>query len=142
MPKDPQHSWTLDETGMLETLRLLLSSEIEIEQQEISELNRIQVPEEILHVHGYAPPKKAEGTICLIYKNVNGFCNQLSRNKKVNRAKEIHDDLEVDIAVYCEHKLNMKHKKNGNGFNRLFKGGEAVVQSIVAHNIHENIGRV
>jgi hypothetical protein len=34
----------------------------------------------------------------------------------------------------------MMYKKNGNGFNQLFKGGEAAVQSIVAHNIHKNIG--
>ena len=87
----------------------------------------IQVPEEILQVHGYAPPKKAEGTVRLIYENVNGFCNRLSGNEKLNRVREIHDDLEVDIAAYCEHKLNMKHKKNGNGFNQLFKGGEAAV---------------
>jgi hypothetical protein len=36
----------------------------------------------------------------------------------------------------------MKHKKNSNGFSQLFKGGKAAVQSIVAHNVHENIGRV
>ncbi len=36
----------------------------------------------------------------------------------------------------------MKHKKNINGFNRLFKGGEAAIQTIVAHNVHENIGQV
>jgi hypothetical protein len=101
MPKDPQHSWPIDETGTLETSRLLKSSEIEMEQQEISEVNRIQVPEEMLQVHGYVPPKKAEGTVCLIYENVNGFCNRLSGNEKVDRAKEIHDDFKVDIAAYC-----------------------------------------
>jgi hypothetical protein len=36
--------------------------------------------------------------------------------------------------------LNMRHKKYSNGFNQLFKGGEATVKSIVAHNVHENIG--
>jgi hypothetical protein len=36
----------------------------------------------------------------------------------------------------------MKHNKNCNGFGHLFKGGEAAVQSIVAHNIHKNIGRI
>jgi hypothetical protein len=96
----------------------------------------------MLQVHGYAPPKKAEGTVRLIYENVNGFCNRLCVNEKVERAKEIHDELEVDIAAYCEHKLNMKHRTNVNGFNRLFKGGEAAIHSIVSHNVHENIGRV
>ena len=55
--------------------------------------------------------------------------------------KELHDELEVDMAAYFEHKFNMKHKKSVNEFNQLFKGGEAVIQSIVAHNVHENIGR-
>jgi hypothetical protein len=54
--------------------------------------------------------------------------------------KELHEELEVDMAACCEHKLNMKHKKNVNGFNQLFKGGEAVIQPIIAHNVHENIG--
>jgi hypothetical protein len=81
-----------------------------------------------------------EGTVCLIYENVNGYCNRMSNNEKVERSKELHDKLEVDIAAYCKHKLNMKHKKNGNSFNQLFKGGEAVIQSIIAHNMHENIG--
>jgi hypothetical protein len=115
MPKDPQHSWILNETRMLETLRTPLSSEIKTKQQEISESNSIQVPEEFLQVHGYAPPKKAEGTVRLIYENVNGISNQLSGNEKVNRAREIHDDLEVNIAAYCEHELNMKHKKIATG---------------------------
>lgn len=96
----------------------------ETEQQEIQEIRNITVPDEVLHVHGYAPPKKADGTVRLIYENVNGFQNRLSGNEKVERAKEIHDELEVDIVAYCEHQLNMKHKKNSNGFNCLFKGGK------------------
>jgi hypothetical protein len=36
----------------------------------------------------------------------------------------------------------MRHKKNCNGFNTLFKDGEADIRSIVAHNVHKNIGRV
>ncbi len=29
-----------------------------------------------------------------------------------------------------------------NGFNQLYKGGEVAIQSVVAHNIHKNIGKV
>jgi hypothetical protein len=36
----------------------------------------------------------------------------------------------------------MKHKSNSIGFSRLFGGGEADASSIVAHNVHGNIGRV
>jgi hypothetical protein len=50
--------------------------------------------------------------------------------------------LEVDIAAYCKHWLNMRGKHNINGFNQLFQGGKAAVQSVVAHNIHKIIGRL
>ncbi len=58
---------------------------------------------------------------------MNGLSNHLCGNKKVDGMKELHDELEVDMAPYCEHKLNMKHKKNLNGFKGLFKGGEAAI---------------
>jgi hypothetical protein len=54
----------------------------------------------------------------------------------------IHDDLEVNLATYCKHKINTKHKRNVNSFNQLFKGGGSVIQSITAHNVHENVGWV
>jgi hypothetical protein len=63
IPEIPQHSWTLDETGTLDTSRLLLGSEKETEQQEIKEIYGVQVPKKILQVHRFAPPKKAEGTV-------------------------------------------------------------------------------
>jgi hypothetical protein len=137
-----QHAWAIDETGMLETTWLDICNESEIVDQEIKEINAIAVPEDLLQIHGYAPPQKSKGTVRLVYKNVNGFNNQLCGNQKVERSKEIHDELEVDVAAYCKHMLNMRHKKNGNGFNQLFKGGEAAVQSIVAHNVHKNVGKV
>ncbi len=96
----------------------------------------------MLQVHRYAPPIKAEGPIRLIYKNVNGISNNMCNNKKLERMREIHNKLEVDIAAYSKHELNMKNKKNCNRSNQLFKGGEAVVQSDVAHNVHENFGKV
>jgi hypothetical protein len=138
--KAPTHAWSIDDTGTLDTTGLASCSDIDVLEQEIREINSITIPEEVLQVHGYAPPKKAEGTVCLVYENVNGVSNSLCGNKKVDRMKELHDELEVDKSAYCEHKLNMKHKKNVNGFNLLFKGGDTVIQSIAAHNVHENIG--
>jgi hypothetical protein len=60
----------------------------------------------------------------------------------LEKAKEIHDELEEDIAAYNEHWLKLCHHLNGNGFNQMFKGGEAAIQSIKACNTHENIGRI
>ncbi len=36
----------------------------------------------------------------------------------------------------------MKNKNNCNRFNQLFKGGEEVVHSVVAHNVHKIFGKV
>jgi hypothetical protein len=117
--KDLGHTWTIDETGTLETSGLGMCDS-EVEQLENREVNKITAPEEVLQVHGFAPPRKAEGTVRLIYKNVNGFSNQLCENKKVERARQIHDELEVDLVAYCEHQLNMRHRRNVNGINQLF----------------------
>ncbi len=51
---------------------------------------------------------KPEGVIRLIYENANGISNKLCNNEKVEKAKELHDDLEVDIVAYNEHRLNMQ----------------------------------
>ncbi len=120
------HAWSIDDTGMLDTTGLASSSDIGALEQEIREFNSITIQEEVLQVHSWAPPNKAEGIVCLVYENVNGLSNRLCGNKKVDRMKELHDKP-VDIAAYCKHKLNMKHKKNVNGLNQLFKGGEAAI---------------
>ncbi len=100
------------------------------------------ISEEVLQVHGVAPPSKGKGVVRLIYENMNGLSNKLSNNDKVDKAKEIHDDLEVDIVAYNKHRLNMHDRRNVNRLNQLFKGGKEALQSVVAHNVHENIGRV
>jgi hypothetical protein len=78
----------------------------------------------------------------LIYENINGLNTHLSDNETVERMDEIQDELEINIMAYCEHKINFKHKRNVNGFNQLFKGGEAPIQSNAANNVHENVGRI
>jgi hypothetical protein len=60
----------------------------------------------------------------------------------LEKAKEIHDELEVDIVTCNEHWLNLCHHLNVNGLNQMLKGGEAAIQSITDHNIHENIGHI
>jgi hypothetical protein len=60
----------------------------------------------------------------------------------LEKAKEVHDKVEVDITAYNEHQLKLHHHLNVNGFNQIFKGAEEAIQSITAHNTHENIGRI
>ena len=112
-----------------------------IEQQEKNRVRELGLLDEVLRVHGVAPASKGEGSIQLIYENMNRISNRKSDNDKLEKAKEIHDELEIDIAVYNEHRLNLCHRFNVNGFTQMFKGGEAVVQSVMAHNTHANVGR-
>jgi hypothetical protein len=135
-------SWSLDKTGTINTSGLTFYGENDAEQQEIRETLNIPVPDEVLQVHGYAPLTKAEGTVRLIYENVNRINNRMCNTEKLEKKREIHNELEVDIAAYRKHQLNMKNKNNCNGFNQLFKGGEEVVHSVVTHNVHENFGKV
>ncbi len=60
----------------------------------------------------------------------------------MEKAKKVHDKLEIDIAAYNKHRLNMQDRWNVNGFNQLFKGGKADIQSVVAHNVQEDLGCV
>jgi hypothetical protein len=94
-----------------------------IKQQQINKVKELGIPDEVQQIHRVLPGSKGEGIIHLIYENVNRINNKLFYNKKVQKAKEIHDNLEVDIVAYNEHRLNMRHRLNVNGFNQLFRWG-------------------
>jgi hypothetical protein len=138
-------SWALDKTGTVDLFLLLNGTEVNeqvvlVGLQEKSRVEKLGILDEVLKVHGVAPASKGGGIIHLIYKNANGFSNRLSDNEKVEKAKEVHDELNVDIAAYCKYWLNMRNRHNVNSFNQLFKGEKTSIQSVVAHDTHKNIG--
>jgi hypothetical protein len=140
-------SWALDATGMVNSSLLLNGTEANeqamlVELQKKGWVEELGILNEVLKIHGVAPASKGEGIISMMYENANGISNRLSDNKKFKKATEIHDELEVIIAAYCKHWLNMRDRHNINGYNKLFKGSKAAVQSVVAHIIHKNTGRV
>ena len=100
------------------------------------------IDEDLLRVHGKPPGKKEEGMTRLLYENANSISNILAGNEKVEKTKELIDELEADLVAYNEHRMNLKHKANQNGFNQLFRGGESDICSVAGHNVHENVGRV
>jgi hypothetical protein len=141
----------IDKTGTVETAGLTDSdSEEEVESEEgftvkVKEfLEASGVRDELLQVHGVAPGTKLEGVIRLIYENLNGLNARMSDNEKLDKARELIDDLEADIVCYNEHRLNLMHKDNKSGFSQLFRGGKSEIRSIAAHNKHEgkDVGRV
>jgi hypothetical protein len=73
----------------------------------------------------------------LLYENPDGFNTRLSNNAKLDKSKELIDDLEADIVAFSEHRINLQHKDNRNGLSQMFCGGEAEIRSISAHNSHE-----
>ncbi len=63
-----ERDWSIDKIGTLDTSGLDICKENDILQQEISELNAIPVLEEVLQIHGFTSPKKAEGNVSLFMK--------------------------------------------------------------------------
>lgn len=83
------------------------------------------------------PGSKQEGTVRLLYENLNGILSMISGNDKLGKAEALIHELEADIVCYNEHRLNLPHKHNKNGFSQMFRGGEAEIRSTAAHNVHE-----
>ena len=74
-----------------------------------------------------APGKKPEGFTRFIYENSNGSNSRIGGNEKLDKAKEIIDELEANIVSHSEHRLNSRHKENWNGMSQMFRGGEAEI---------------
>ena len=104
-------------------------------QKEIAEA--AGVVDEILQAHGVPPASKQTGVVRLMYENLNGINNRIAKNKKLEKARGLIDDLEADVVCFNEHRLNLRHKQNKNGFAQMFNGGETEVRAVAAHNVHE-----
>ena len=61
------------------------------EQREMKEIKG--VTDELLKVHGIAPGKKGEGETRVIYENPNGFNSRITCNEKLEKDKEIIDEM-------------------------------------------------
>ena len=53
----------------------------------------MDIAEELLRVHGIAPEKKPEVVTRIIYENANSFNTRISGNEKIEKAKEMIDEL-------------------------------------------------
>ena len=95
----------------------------------------------MLKIHGVAPGNKAEGVTRLGMENMNGMPNHINGNEKLEKSKELVDELELDVLAATEHKGNLAHKDNRNGFRQMYQGGEAEIRTQMAHNVHENVAR-
>jgi hypothetical protein len=100
------------------------------------------VSEYLLEVHRLAPGRKGDGVTRLMYENLNGLQSTFSnKNKKLEKARQVIDDLQANIVCYNEHQQNLLHKSNRNGFWQMFNGGETDLRAIVSHNKNEEAGK-
>jgi hypothetical protein len=92
----------VDETGTVSTEGLTDSDSESIGRgAEFAETEEIRgVSDELLEVHGTVPAQKPEGATRLIYENSNGFNSRISNNDKLDKAKQVIDDLEPDIVAF------------------------------------------
>jgi hypothetical protein len=95
------------------------------------------VQEGLLQIHGSAPNTKQGGIFWTMSKNYNGFNNRIRGNKKIAKALDIKEDLDIDCLMYCEHRINFRHKDNKNNLKQMFQW-ELACTAISAHNIHKN----
>jgi hypothetical protein len=134
----------IDETGTIateglthdESVDTTTTSNTEAAREEADVLSLLS--DELLRIHGVMPGSKQEGTVRLLYENLNGILSMISGNDKLEKAKQLILELEADIVCYNEHRLNLRNKHNKNGFSQMFRGGEAEIRSIAAHNVHES----
>jgi hypothetical protein len=101
------------------------------------------VKEGLLQIHGLAPNTKQQGIFRIMGENCNGLNNRIVGNKKIAKALDIKEELDVNCLLYCEHRLNFKHKENTNNLKQMFQQ-EFACTAVSAHNVHEGkiAGRV
>ncbi len=115
-------------------------SRVDVEEQLKKEIRGVS--EYLLEVHGLPPGRKGDGVTRLIHENLNGLQSAiLSKNGKLEKARWVIDDLQVDIVCYNEHQQNLWHKSNRNGFLQMFNGGKTELWAIASHNRNKDIGK-
>jgi hypothetical protein len=100
------------------------------------------VSDYLLEVHGVPPGQKGEGITRLINENLNWLQSTLSsKNEKLEKVRRVIDDLQADIPCYNEHRQNLWHRLNRNGFRQMFNGGVTELRAIALNNVHKEVGK-
>ena len=53
-------------------------------------------------------------------ENPNGFSTTISGNKKLEKEKEVIDDLDPNVVAFRKSKVNCQYKLHCNGFRQMF----------------------
>ena len=98
--REQQLDSEVDETGTTAAIPSAAEERYLTANFSLQELEEVQkVDDYLLQVHGLPPTRKQDNVVRLLYENVNGLNNRISGNKKLERCKEMFDELEVDIVA-------------------------------------------
>ena len=53
----------------------------------------------------------------MIYENTNGISTRLCGNEKLDKAKDLIDELGANVVAYNKHHQTLQHKDNRKGWN-------------------------
>jgi hypothetical protein len=95
------------------------------------------VQEGLQQIHGSAPNTEELGIFWIMGKYHNGFNNRIGGNKKIVKALDIKEDLDIDCLMYCKHWINFRHKDNKNALKQMFQR-ESACTAVSAHNVHKD----
>jgi len=133
-------SSAIDETGTIHLRENEDNGEWEqVRQEEITASK--DICDDLLQIHGTAPGRKQEGICRLLYENINGLQSKMANNRKLDKARQIINDLEADIVAYNEIRINWRHRANVNGLGKMFQGEGTEVRAVAAHNAHGPIDK-
>jgi hypothetical protein len=105
------------------------------------EAEKEAMEEGLLQPHGIPPDSKQDGIFRILCKNPNGLNNQITGNHKLGKAIDIKDELDADRLLFCEHRLNLRHRDNKNDFKQMFQC-KVACRAVAANIVHQNVGRV
>jgi hypothetical protein len=132
----------IDETG---TIPCAGKGGDEMSQVEVAEQHKKEIMgvlEYLLEVHGLPLGRKGDGVTRLVYENLNGLqSTMLRKNEKLEKARQVINDLQADIVCYNEHRQNFCHKSNWNGFWQMFNGSKTELRAIALHNRNKDTGK-
>ena len=68
------------------------------------------------------------------------YRTEVGGNEKLQKIKDLADELEVDLVTINEPQMRIGHKMNRNGLSQMINDGETEIRSVLGGNVHEKGG--
>ena len=72
-----------------------------------------------------APGKEQKRGTRLVYENVDELSNRIIYNDKLDKTKDIIDELQENYVTHCEHNMRFGHNLNQTGMRQFLDEGES-----------------